>query len=191
MKKVFLLMVCAASLATASAQTKFGVKAGANFANFAGDVEDNKMKIGINAGAFAKFHFTEAISLQPELVFSTQGAKFEEGNVEAKFNFNYLNIPILFQYNTVSGFFAETGPQVGFLMSAKAKGDGGSVDVKDGFKSTDFSWAIGAGFLTKSNFGVNARFNLGLANIAEDSGDEKVKNSVIQVGVFYVFGGAK
>lgn len=192
MKRIFLLIVGVASFATIQAQTKYGLKAGVNLANFSGDVEDNKMKIGLNVGAFAKFHLTEAISLQPELVYSSQGAKYDDGEEEAKYNLNYLNIPVLFQYNTTSGFYGETGPQLGFLMSAKMKPEeGDDVDVKDSFKSTDFSWAIGAGFLTKSGFGVNARFNLGLGNILENSGDDKMKNSVIQIGVFYALGGKK
>ena len=187
MKKVFLLIVAVASFATIQAQTKFGIKAGANLANFSGDVDGNKMKIGFNAGGFAKIGLTESLSLQPELVFSAQGAKFEDEGEEAKYKLNYLNVPILVQYNFKGGFYAETGPQIGFLMSAKAE----DVDVKDAFKSTDFAWSIGAGFLTQANFGFNARFNLGLANILEDSDDAKVKNSVIQIGVFYAFGGKK
>lgn len=194
MKKVFLLFIGVASFATMQAQsTKFGLKAGANFANFAGDVEDSKMKIGLNVGAFAKIGLTEAISLQPELVFSSQGAKFEDPEEgDGKMALNYLNIPVLFQYN-FDGFYAETGPQLGFLMSAKAKPDEGEdVDIKDAYKSTDFSWAIGAGYLTKSGFGFNARFNLGLSNLSEvEIDDYKIKNSVIQVGVFYAFGGKK
>jgi hypothetical protein len=195
MKKIFLLAAGIALVSAANAQVKFGAKAGLNLANVAGDVENTKMKAGFNVGGFAKIGLTETLSLQPELVFSTQGAKMEfdeEGiNYDVKTNLNYINVPVLLQYNTTSGFFAETGPQFGFLMSAKAKADGEKEDIKDSFKSIDLGWAFGAGYLTKSNVGFNARFNLGLSNIADngDDGDFKVKNSVIQVGVFYVFGG--
>lgn len=193
MKKFFLFFILSGACLASSAQIKYGVKAGANFANFSGDVEGNKMKIGINAGLFAKVSLTEAISLQPELVLSTQGAKekysYEGVSFEAKNNLTYLNIPVLAQYNTASGFYAETGPQFGFLLSAKAKSDEGKQDIKDGLKSIDLAWAFGAGYLTKSNVGFNARFNLGLSNIADaDGSDAKMKNSVIQVGVFYVIG---
>jgi hypothetical protein len=41
-----------------------------------------------------------------------------------------------------------------------------------------------------SGFGINARYNLGLSNIAKDAtGDDKLKASTIQVGIFYMFGG--
>lgn len=194
MKKIFLLMAGIAVFNAVNAQVKYGVKAGLNLANVSGDVDNTKMKTGLNVGAFAKIGLTETFSLQPELVFSAQGTKMkysEEGiSYDVKTNLSYVNVPVLLQYNTVSGFFAETGPQFGFLVSAKAKSEGHKEDVKDSFKSLDLGWAFGAGFLTKSNVGVNARFNLGLGNIADrtDGEDFKVRNSVIQVGVFYVIG---
>ncbi|ULQ57914.1 PorT family protein [Flavihumibacter rivuli] len=189
MKKVFLVLLGAAALGTAKAQVQYGVKAGANFANVIGsDADDAKMKVGFNAGAFARFSINESFKVQPELVYSGQGAKYDDESLDLKLNLDYLNIPVLFQYHTNSGFFAETGPQLGFLLSAKLKADGESEDVKDSFKSTDFSWAFGAGYQFAQGFGVNARYNLGLSKI-EESGEANVKNGVFQVGLFYTFGG--
>ena len=187
MKKGLLLFVCAIAITSLThAQVRFGFKAGANLANLTGDVEDTKMKFGFNAGAVAKISVSEAFSVQPELVFSTQGSKFDGGG-DAALKFNYINLPILAQYNT-SGFVIETGPQFGFLMSAKFDDGDDDVDIKDELKGLDISWAIGAAYLTESGFGVNARFNLGLSNIS-DSDEGKIKNSVIQIGVFYLLGG--
>ena len=196
MKKTFLIFILSvAFLATNAQQIKYGVKAGVNLANVSGDVEDNKMKIGFNAGAFARLSLTDVISLQPELLLSTQGAKekgsFEGVSYEVKNNVTYLNIPVLAQYNTASGFYGETGPQFGFLLSAKAKTDDGKQDIKDGLKTLDLSWAFGVGYLTQSNVGVNVRYNLGLSNMSDAKGidnDAKMRNSVFQVGIFYVLG---
>lgn len=192
MKKIFLALVLSGGCLLSFGQVKYGAKAGLNLANFAGDVDGNKMKLGIHLGGFADVTLSEQFSFHPELVFSSQGAKsdweFEGMSGTAKTNLTYLNLPLLAQYNHESGFFAQTGPQLGFLLSAKSKADGHKEDVKDGFKTIDFAWAFGAGYLTKSNIGFNARFNLGLSNIAKESGDYKVRNSVIQLGVFYVLG---
>lgn len=195
MKKVILLMAGIAMFSAASAQLKYGAKAGLNLANIAGDMPNTKMKIGFHLGGFAKIPVAESFTVQPELLLSTQGTKTEfsyEGiESDSKLNLTYINIPVMAQYNHESGFFAETGPQFGFLVSAKSKTDEGKVDAKDGLKTFDMGWGIGAGYLTKSNFGFNARFNFGLSNIAkteEGDGDGKAKNSVIQVGVFYVLG---
>ena len=84
--------------------------------------------------------------------------------------------------------------QIGFLLSAKASAGGTSVDVKSDFKSTDFSWAFGLGYLTTANVGIDARYNLGLSNIENTSGTNStgtLKNTVIQIGVFYLFGEGK
>ena len=98
----------------------------------------------------------------------------------ALINLSYINVPVLLQYNNPSGFFAHTGPQVGFLMSAKAKAGGEEQDMKEFVNSTDFAWAIGAGFATQSGFGFNARYNIGLSKLDKE-GEGSSKNSVIQL----------
>lgn len=189
MKRVIVLLLCVTSFAAANAQVGFGGKAGVNLATFSGDVEDVKMKIGYYVGGLVQIPVSESFIIQPELVFSAQGAKSEDSEDDVKANFNYLNIPIMAKYQSTSGFFAETGPQIGFLMSAKMKAGDTDVDVKEYYKSTDFNWAFGLGYQMASGFGVNARYNLGLSSIYdEDVDDEKVKNSVFQIGVFYVLG---
>lgn len=191
MKKVFLSFFLAASFVGANAQVQFGVKAGANVANLIGsDADGSKAKFGFNAGAFAEIPVAEKFSVKPELVYSLQGAKGEEEGVDGKLNLSYINIPVLAKYNIAEGFFAETGPQLGILASAKAKVGDHSVDVKEGYKSIDFGWAFGLGYELAEGFGFNARYNLGLSKLGEDS-DAKVKNGVIQFGVFYKFGSAK
>jgi|ADGO01.1.fsa_nt_gi hypothetical protein len=168
------------------AQVRIGLKGGVNLANLNADGIDSKMKIAFNAGAIAKFSVTNAFSIQPEVLYSSQGTTLEE--MDVKFEMNYINIPVMFQYN-VMGFILETGPQLGILASAKGKADGQSEDIKDMFKSIDFSWGIGAGYqMSGSGLGITARYNIGLSDIAEEGGGVKVKNSVIQLGFFYMLG---
>ena len=185
MKKLALVLtVFTASIFGVNAQVQFGVKAGANFANITNS-DGGKTLVGLNAGALVKIPVTEAFSVQPEAVFSMQGVKYDGG----KNTLSYINVPVLATYTLPVGVFFQTGPQIGFLMSAKAKEDGGeSIDIKSALKSTDFSWAFGAGYLIPEvNLGFNARYNLGLSKLADGSDS---KNTVIQVGVFYMFGGS-
>ncbi len=192
MKRIFILFVCMASFAAASAQVQFGGKAGLNLSTFAGDdAEGSDMKVGFHVGGLVKVPITESFFFQPELVFSSQGAQTSDDDIDdIKMNLNYLNVPLLAKYQTGSGFFVETGPQIGFLLSAKAKAEGITVDMKDFMKKTDFSWTVGLGFQFPMNFGVNARYNHGLSNIWDEE-DSKLNNSVFQVGVFYVIGGSR
>jgi opacity protein-like surface antigen len=188
MKKAILLFVCAVSLAVASQaqDIKFGAKAGLNLASLSGeDADEAKMKIGFHVGGLVQIPLADQLLLQPELVYSAQGAKDEDDD-DNKLNLGYINVPVLAKYQSTSGFFGETGPQIGILLAAKSKFEGGSTDVKDDMKKIDFSWAFGIGYQTASNVGVNVRYNLGLSKIY-DEGEAKVKNSVFQIGVFYIF----
>jgi hypothetical protein len=185
MKKIFLFAIIVSALTTAQAQ--FGVKAGLNMANLGGDDVDDEGKkslMGFHGGIFYNIVAGESFSVQPELVYSAQGAKYEFGGISAKFALNYLNFTPLLRYNS-SGFFVGVGPQIGFLMSAKTKADGADdEDVKDQLKSVDFAAAIAAGYEFENGFGFYGRFNYGLSSISEDS-DEKVFNRVFQIGLRY------
>lgn len=190
MKKVILLFFFASSVIVSQAQIKFGGKLGLNIAGLTGDdAPDSKSKIGFNVGGFVEVPVAESFAVKPELVFSTQGAKSENDD-DSKLNLSYLNIPVLGKYTTSSGFYGETGPQLGFLVGAKAKSDDGDADVKEFYKTTDFAWAFGVGYeMAESGFGVNLRYNLGLSSIADDGdADVKIKNSVFQIGVTKTFG---
>jgi hypothetical protein len=193
MKILAIVFLAGITCLSANAQIQFGVKAGANFSTLTGsDANGVKTKVGFQGGVLAGIPLAGSFSLQPEVNYSMQGAKATEVGMDYTLAQNYLNVPVLFKYKHESGFFAETGPQIGFLMSAKVTGDGTNVNVKSDYKSTDFSWAFGVGYLVKSiNAGIDARYNLGLTNneAGSSSSNGTVKNSVFQVGVFYLFGG--
>lgn len=194
MKKLFLCATLLAVCAISQGQIKYGIKAGANFYKFSGsdaklgDVSP-KFKVGFAGGALVNIPITEMFSLQPEVLYSMEGAKYEANGDKLIYKTDYINIPVLFQYNA-SGFYGETGPQVGFLASAKATDGSTSTDVKDQLKSINFSWAIGFGYKLQNGFGVGARYNLGLLSVADDS-NSKVKLGGFNVGIFYMFGGSK
>jgi hypothetical protein len=190
MKKLALVLtVFTASVFGVNAQVQFGIKAGANLSTFTGDAEGAKSQIGFNAGVLVKIPVADALSVQPEAYYSGQGAKGNESGTDFNLHVNYINIPVLLKYQLPVGVFFETGPQLGLRMSAKLKAEGQSVDMKDSYKSTDFSWAFGAGYqLPSLPLGIDLRYNLGLANIAAGDGDGSVKNGVFQLGVFYLFG---
>jgi hypothetical protein len=192
MKKVCLIIIVSLNAMAASAQIQFGVKAGLNLStlNYSGpDAGSPAYKTSFNAGVFSSIPLFTSCYLQPEIMYSGQG--FEETILDqpTQFETGYLNIPVLFKYQHESGLFAETGPQVGFLLSAKNTVAGFSEDVKSHYESTDFSWALGLGYkFTGIGLGIDARYNLGLTNIAKGSQDATYKNSVFQLGLFYTFG---
>jgi hypothetical protein len=189
MKKVlFGLTVLIATATTVKAQhAEFGIKGGLNLAKFNDDGPINhSMSPSVHLGILEHIHITKSFAVQPELVYSVQGTKYTNDNSDFKYSMGYINIPVLAQLMTDNGFRFETGPQLGFLVSAKAKSGGTSVDVKDNFKSTDFAWAFGVGYITPARFGVDVRYNLGLTDIVKST-VSSAKNNVLQIGVFYQF----
>ena len=201
MKKVILSAVLLAAFSStdvlAQQQVKFGPKAGVNFANISG-LDNSEMKTGFHVGAVAEIKFNEKFSIQPEVVYSTQGAKFTYNNAEVKLNNDYINVPIMAKYYIVDGFSVEAGPQVGFLAKAEQEGSycgfTGTVDAKDRYKSVDFGLNFGLAYDLPMGFFVNARYNLGLSKVGEDYTIGNLtyeaannKNSVIQLGVGYKF----
>ena len=188
MKKLCLVAFLAIfSLATINGQdVKFGAKAGVNFASLTGDDEGLSSKTSFHVGVVAEIPVSDVFSVQPELLFSDQGAKIDSDDV--KLNASYLNLPILAKFYVGEGFSLEAGPQVGFLLSAKAKGDGGSVDLKDETKSIDFGVGLGAGYKLENGLCFNARYNLGLSNIVDENEDNlDLKNGVFQLSVGFFF----
>jgi len=194
MKKVLLFAIMAATTGIASAQVKFGVKAGLNLSNVSVSPAEAgvsyKIAPGFNAGFLANISLPGKFSLQPEVVYSGQGTKMTSPDGNGNINLGYVNVPVLLKYKTAMGFFVEAGPQAGFLLSAKAKSAGVTTDIKDSFKSTEIAGVFGLGYMSPLNIGVDARYNLGLSNLDKSSiSTSTAKNGVIQIAVFYFFGG--
>jgi hypothetical protein len=131
----------------------------------------------------AHIHLSRSFAIQPEVVFSAQGAEY--GNTKLKAN--YVNIPVLAQYMFGNGFRLQTGPQLGILAGSEVKNGSTETDLDDVFKTTDFSWSFGTSYLTKSGLGLDARYNLGLSNINKNDNGAEIKNRVWQLGLFYQF----
>jgi hypothetical protein len=193
MKRAILVMLISTCFMYASAQVQFGVKAGYNLANLTTSPSQSGISSNsdFSAGVLASIPLFSSCALQPEILYSGQGASFSDSFATGKLNYGYLNVPVLFKYQHASGLFAETGPQVGFLLSAKEKDGNQSFDAKSSTQSVDFSWAFGIGYKLPMGLGIDARYNLGLTNLAKGSGssDGTVKNSVFQFGLFYMFKG--
>src|ERR671938_526606 len=96
---------------------EFGIKGGVNFANLRNTTADNSIgsKTGFNVGGLAHIHLTRAFAIQPEIVYSAQGAEYSNGD---KLRLNYMNVPVLAQYMFGDGFRLQTGPQLGILTTS-------------------------------------------------------------------------
>jgi hypothetical protein len=186
MKKIFFVTTITifTAFVARSQNIHFGLKAGLNVASISqSDGNDFDSRTGFHAGALAHIHVTDHLAVQPEIVYSMQGG--ERGNLKRRLN--YINVPVLAQYMFHNCFRLQTGPQLGLCISSKDKLGNVEVNIEDGINTAEFAWVFGAGYLfTKSGFGIDARYNLGISNIYESESPEG-HNRVFQVGVFYQF----
>jgi Outer membrane protein beta-barrel domain len=189
MKRIsFLICTLFAGTFVFAQEASIGIKGGLNIAHLASNESEMGSRLGGHVGLLAHIHLAPNLAVQPEVVYSSQGTKYTSTDGEHELSINYLNIPLQLQYMFAGGFRIQTGPQIGFLTSVKDKRNGSETGFfsSDDFKSVDFSWSAGLGYLTNSGLGVDARYNFGLSNI-NDAGSATLKNDVFQVGLFYQF----
>lgn len=190
MKRIFLSVALFASLfVAAQSDPKFGLKAGLNVSKLLYNNGTNAdWRTGFNLGGLAHVHITPQFSLQPEVYYSSQGAKLPASNDKLSLNTSYINVPLLLQYNFANGFRLQGGPQVGFLVgvSDKLKGVEQNNYSTDNFKTVELALPLGLSYLGYSGLGVDARYNIGLTNV-NATGNPTIKNSVFQIGAFYLF----
>ena len=205
MKRIILTAAAVFAFGFANAQeVKFGVKGGLNLANFEGDTDglDMKSRTGFHVGGFVAVKLSDKFTLQPEVLYSVQGAKADNfeydlnGTVyiaDLDYNLSYVNVPLMLKYYAAEKFNIEVGPQVGFLTAAKVKatvnGISAEEDAKEQFESLDFGVNVGAGYDFTENLSAGLRYNLGLSNIAktEPGDDSKIRNAVFSVSLGYKF----
>ena len=185
MKKIFLFVAGFFLVATVSqAQIKFGAKGGVNISNIDIEVEGLSFspdsKTSFHLGVMAKYQLSEQFAIQPELVYSAEGADFEGDD----FDLNFINIPILFAYNPTEILSIHAGPQIGILSSAEVDGE----DIKDDLKGVNLSVAIGAAVELANGFTGGVRYNLGLSDLNDAEGDDtSLKANTFQIFVGYFF----
>jgi hypothetical protein len=186
MKKIMIVVFLFSSVVS-MAQVQFGIKAGANVSNFNGgdfDAVKKKALVGFHGGMYLNFALGD-LSLQPELMVSTQGAKIDSINGSYDWRVTYVNLPVVLQYRFESGFFLELGPQVGFKISDDME----DQTIKNFAKDLDLSAAGGLGFKSKGGFGVGARYTVGLSKVGDfepsSNIDPDFKNGVIQASVYF------
>lgn len=166
----------------------FGVKAGANFSNLEVDTDFGDFSpdgaTSIFIGAFVDLGIAESLHFQPEIQYSMEGGNLDLFGEELDLGIDFLNFPLMLKYYVVEGFNIQAGPQIGFIVNE------GDDFEEDELKSTNFVLNFGAAYEFPIGIFIDARYNLGLSNIAEedpDFDDATLKTKGFQLGVGYRF----
>lgn len=187
--------------------SKFGIKGGVNFSNlYTNDKSDSKMLTGFNIGVFAKMPVTKTFAIQPELYYTTKGAQvtynstFVDGI--AKFNLNYIEMPLLLIVNVTENFNIHFGPYVSYLINGKVTNESNATlfNFENNIKTEDYNKfdagvAAGAG-IDIGAFSLGARYSYGLTKVGKERTFlgttytfPDAKNGVASVYVSFSFSG--
>lgn len=197
MKKITVLLFAVFfTLTGVKAQFSFGPKAGLNISNEKYSntaVYSTSSHNFFTAGVFAGYRTKKSIAIESGIHYSAEGTEesYKSGNntVTGVVTIKRINIPVLVQYHTRPGIYLETGPQIGFMLSAKGDYSNGQYDFKKYTQSVFTSWCFGAGYkLTETvpGLGVNLSYAKGLSRIDKGTVNAgKITGSTFSIKLFY------
>ncbi|MES3034588.1 MAG: porin family protein [Gemmatimonadota bacterium] len=196
----------ATSLGAQASPVRFGIEAGAASAALVGDdavYTDRRLSPFLGVTAITQ-RPGSSIGFQSGIQLVSKGASFDEEGFEGALRLRYLEVPLLLRFApalagsrlqpavTVGGAM---GLRIGCSVAFSGEGISGSVDCDDAentegadLKRFEAGVVVGAelGIPYRQRFLVvpMIRYTRGLTKIADsDTGDDDVRNSVIQVGV--------
>jgi len=155
-------------------EMNFGVKAGANFSDYSGTLDgfNTENITSFHGGVFAEFRFAR-FGIQPEVLYSTQGAKLSDATQEFENRLGYLSIPVLARIYLIPNFISlDIGPQASFLMNETE-----NVNIANS-NTFDFAVCGGATVHFLGSMFFQARYVLGLTDVKPNA---QVQNTLIQL----------
>ena len=137
MKKIIvvLLLFFIVSQINAQVEIKPGVRLGANFSRFTNADLDRKTDFYV--GGLLGIKFVDFYALQPELIYSRQGA---DG-----YNLDFISLGINNKFTFKTGFQVMVGPTIDFKV-----GDNFQSDLSSDLIGFDFSLVAGVGYEFKT-----------------------------------------
>lgn len=220
MKKLFLpaavaLLAAAAAPAAHAQGIRFGVKAGANLSNLAGDVVNQdqfKNRFGFHGGVMVNFGLGDIVSIQPEVLYSQKGFKFGDqqftllGNTvrnTGNVRYDYIDVPVLVRVRA-AGLFFEVGPQYSYLMNVSTDrtqtlngnivGNAGSgTSNLDNVQRNELGYVGGLGYQASNGVMIGLRYTGAFTDFAKNNnysnGDfRNARNSAFQAYVGVLLG---
>lgn len=207
MKKVFFIVfftILGVLQSEAQVSFKPGIKAGLNFSKFTNSETSSKKDFYL--GGLLTINFNRVYTLQPELVYSKQGAFRKEYFLmdydpiassqmrKAEYSLNYLSLGVMNKFTIGNGFHFVVGPSLDFKVADNFNENYASDPI--GF---DLAFVGGIGYSFPNGLSLDARFKQGLVDIfgnnfntnndtnGNGNYDEIVLNQLFQLGISYSF----
>jgi opacity protein-like surface antigen len=209
MKRVLLFfLLCAMSMAPASAQFKLGLKGGANFADlstpeFLADQEDiSAITLHWHAGLTARQHLSDRFQLSTDLLYSIRG--FQESSdfnvlneIKTTLSLHYLSLPAMIYFTPNDKISLGAGINLGYLLDAQVKMGNDKNDASSIYdQEFDLGLHLGFQFNVTPALFLDARYQWGLTSVTDLTftdengfpiGEGSLKNRVLQLSLGYFF----
>lgn len=147
--KYFAFSICLLTAINSNSQSlSLGVKGGINYASISNINADGRL--GFTGGAFIGLRFN-ALALQTEFLFSQQGGRFLENDIET----DYALVPVIMKLHFLRIFNLQFGPQFSYLINESPFLESEKLDL---------SGAVGLGLSLGSSLHIDARYNFGFTD---------------------------
>jgi hypothetical protein len=211
MKKIkafFTIAICGLfflSIAMPQEITGKGFKGGLNMAKFTGkDADlggsaDNKFALNYSLGGYLTFKLNDQLSLQPELLYTVKGSKYElsenysdedfsiDMDVDMDLILNYLEFPVLAVYHHKKNVNVFGGLYFAYFMKGEMKSSGSMSITEYGVTETEslsetediskseidsgFGIIFGGTYYFKENLGIEVRYSKDFKTIDNEPDD--------------------
>jgi hypothetical protein len=180
MKKIIclaaMLMAAVGMQAQEESKSQWAVKpmVGATYSKIVYSAEDTKYKFGLAIGSEVLFQPKKlhGVSFSSGLLYTMQGMKEDPYNINA--SLDYLNVPLMVNYEIVKGLKLKAGVQLGYLLNAKASGESYGfhveLDVKSAMKPLYFSVPVGVSYNLPFGLVADFRYNFGITDVERSQG---------------------
>lgn len=137
-----------------------GLIGGFTTSQVSGDQLSGFNKSGFEAGGLVSAPISQKFDLSFQIVFIQKGSKKnfspDDGDYEYyRLSLNYIEVPLLLQYNYSKKIQFETGPLFGKLISSKEEDQYGEISAPKPFKPYELSVMLGMSYKLLDNFYLN------------------------------------
>jgi hypothetical protein len=207
MKRILTTLLVAAIFGNlASAQARFGLRAGVNSVNAYvvapdGTRPGTSAGTGFYAGGIMKIPFDNKLYFVPGIQYSYKNYTIHYNDADltsCKMHLTYIEIPLLLNYDfKKSGnyFFVQAGPSFSVALSGKqddiTPGQASHTEelkfAYSSFGRYEANAVFNAGFHFKNNLSVIGGYALGLGTIVNDDNGPVIKHRMFSFGLGYLF----
>jgi len=213
MRTLLLLLICVTCAFTATAQSlTIGPRLGVNFGRqiYVEDSEladfwddEVEMEPGLQAGLVSNIKISELLSVQPELLYTVKGYKFESPDRTVTGKYDYLDVPVLAKITIGEGpvqGFVTLGPTFSYWMGGENRFKSRNLEFTEDIEFEDdddgvenrfeagASLGLGVAFNTGAGaFNLDLRYGTGFTSVYESDDDSKLRNENFGISLAYLF----